>query len=88
LQFEQYALAADFLRASGQPSLDLAIAVYHSANPAAGLSELERIPAAERRGDYYVLRAQMLDSLGKATEAAESLNRGIRAAPTRADMYF
>jgi tetratricopeptide (TPR) repeat protein len=88
LRFEQYALATEFLRASGQPSLDLAIAVYHSVSPAAGLSEVERIPAAERRGDYYVLRAQMLDSLGQATEAAESLNRGIRAAPTRADMYF
>jgi tetratricopeptide (TPR) repeat protein len=52
------------------------------------LAKLDNIPVDERSGDYYLLRAQILDSMGKTKEAAESLNRGIRAAPTRSDMYF
>ncbi len=88
LHSEQYALAAEFLRSVPDARLDLAIAVFHATNPEAGLSELERIPAAERHGDYYLLRAQILDAMGKLEQAADSLNRGICAAPTRADMYF
>lgn len=88
LRYEQYGLAADFLRPLPDARLDLAIAIFHSVSPEAGLSELEKVPPAERKGDYYVLRAQILDALGRPQEAAGSLNRGIRAAPTRADMYF
>ena len=88
LQHEQYALAAEILKSLPGARLDLAIAVFHSLSPEAGLSELAKIPEEERRGDYYLLRAEMLDSLGRLDEAGDSLNRGIRAAPTRADMYF
>ncbi len=88
LEFEQYGLAAEFLEPVPGSHLDLAIAIFHSSGAQAGLSALEKIPEPERRGDFYVVRAQMLDALGKSDEAAESLNRGIRAAPTRADVYF
>jgi tetratricopeptide (TPR) repeat protein len=88
LEHEQYGLAAEFLRKAPNAKLDLAIAVFHSVSPEAGLAELDEIPADQRAGDYFILRAQILDSMGKPAEAADSLNRGIRAAPRRADMYF
>jgi len=88
LEHEQYGLAAEFLQKAPDAKLDLAIAVFHSVSPEAGLAELDRMPAGERAGDYFILRAQILDSMGKSAEAADSLDRGIRAAPRRADMYF
>jgi len=88
LEHEQYGLAAEFLEKAPDAKLDLAIAVFHSVGPEAGLAKLDEIPAGERAGDYFILRAQILDSVGKSGEAADSLNRGIRAAPRRADMYF
>ncbi len=50
--------------------------------------DLKSAPEADRRGDYYLLRAQLLDSLGKIPEAAEALNRGMQEAPTKASLYF
>jgi tetratricopeptide (TPR) repeat protein len=88
LEHEQYGLAAEFLQKAPNAGLDLAIAVFHSVSPAAGLAQLDRMPAGERAGDYFILRAQILDSMGKTAEAADSLDRGIRAAPRRTDMYF
>jgi tetratricopeptide (TPR) repeat protein len=88
LEHEQYGLAAGFLQKAPNGKFDLAIAVFHSVGPEAGLAELDEIPADQRAGDYFILRAQILDSMGKTAEAADSLDRGIRAAPRRADMYF
>jgi tetratricopeptide (TPR) repeat protein len=88
LEHEQYGLAAEFLSKAPDAKLDLAIAVFHSVSPEAGLAQLDEIPADQRAGDYFILRAQILDSMGKTAEAVDSLNRGIRAAPRRADMYF
>jgi tetratricopeptide (TPR) repeat protein len=88
LEHEQYGLAAEFLQKAPNAKLDLAIAVFHSVSPAAGLAQLDAMPADQRAGDYFILRAQILDSMGKTAEAVDSLNRGIRAAPRRADMYF
>lgn len=87
LEHEQYGLAAEFLQKAPNAKLDLAIAVFHSVSPEAGLAQLDEMPADQRAGDYFILRAQILDSMGKTAEAADSLNRGIRAAPRRADMY-
>jgi tetratricopeptide (TPR) repeat protein len=42
----------------------------------------------DRKGDYYLLRAQILDSLGKTQDAVDALNLGMRAAPTRSDLYL
>jgi tetratricopeptide (TPR) repeat protein len=88
LEHEQYGLAAEFLQKAPDAKLDLAITVFHSVSPEAGLAQLDEMPADQRAGDYFILRAQILDSMGKTAEAAESLDRGIRAAPRRADMYF
>jgi len=95
LEFEQYDAARQFLEpaVAADPSLsaarlDLAIARFHLQTPAAALAELDQTVAADRKGDYYLLRAQLLDALGKMQEAIDALNRGIRAAPTRPDLYL
>jgi tetratricopeptide (TPR) repeat protein len=95
LDWEQYEAAREFLEpvVAADPSntdarVDLAIAVFHSVGPEAGLAEVEKIPPDKRSGDYFLLRAQILDGLGRPEEAAEALTRGFRAAPTRGDLYF
>ena len=90
LEFEQYAPARQYLESAiaAAPSvseirLDLAIAVFHLEGAGTALEGLDKIPEPDRRGDYYLLRAQLLDSLGKIPEAADALNRGMQAAPWR-----
>jgi tetratricopeptide (TPR) repeat protein len=95
LEFEQYQLAEELLKvavaanpsASG-PRLDLVIAISHSEDPQAALVELDKMPIDQRKGDYHLLRAQVLDSLGRPQEASLALNQGFQAAPTRADLYY
>ena len=90
----QYTLAREFLDrvVAADPSvenrLDLAAATFHSAGPAASLAEIDKIPIRDRDGDAYLLKAQVLDSLGRFAEAVESLNAGFERAPKRADLYF
>ena len=96
----QYGLAREFLASamkqespSGEAAvddlrLDLTFAIFHGEGAAAALAELDQTPASFRHGDYYLLRAQILDSMGKEAEAAADLNRGISASPTRANLYF
>ena len=88
VRHEDYRLAMDFLQQVPNPGLDLIIALLHTAGAEAALEKLDNVPDGQRDGDYYLLRAQVLDSAGKSEEAADSLNRGIRSSPTRADMYF
>jgi tetratricopeptide (TPR) repeat protein len=95
LDHEQYDLALQFLEPAikADPSLsgarlDLAIVRFHVQTPQVALSELDQTPVPDRKGDYYLLRAQLLDSMGRMQEAVEALNRGIRAAPTRSDLYL
>jgi len=95
LQFEQYESARQFLESAvaAAPSLDgvrlgLAASLFHLQGAEAALKELDKTPETGRKGDYYLLRAQLLDSIGKVPEAVEALNRGMQAAPTRASLYF
>ncbi len=95
LDAEQFELARQFLEPalSGSPALsaarlDLALVLFRLQSAGAALEELDKTPAADRKGDYYLLRAQILDSQGKIQEAAEALNQGIHAAPTRPSLYL
>ena len=95
LDRDQYGPASEFLElaAAGDPSrtdarIALAIAVFHSQGPEASLRVLDAMPAEQRKGDYFLLRAQLLDALRRPQEAAEALNRGIQSSPTRPDLYF
>jgi tetratricopeptide (TPR) repeat protein len=92
LEFEQYETAREFLEAAAgslsAARLDLAIVLFHLESPETALTELDKIPAVDRKGDYFLLRAQILDAQGKIPEAVDALNRGIQAAPTRASLYL
>jgi tetratricopeptide (TPR) repeat protein len=68
--------------------LDHALAVFYTAGADSGLKTLDAIPPPKRNGDYYLLRAQILDSLDKSLEAVGALNQAFRAAPTRPDLYY
>jgi len=92
---EQYAVAKEFLSRliearpdSAGARLDFAIAVFHSETAEAGLTELDKVPPDMRDGDFFLLRAQILDALGRSPEAAKDLDRGLLAEPTRPDLYF
>jgi tetratricopeptide (TPR) repeat protein len=84
--FFEKILAVDPSRAGTR--LDLAIAAFHTKGPEAANNELSQVPADQRKGDFFLLQAQLLDALGKPEEAAAALNRGFEAAPTRPDLYF
>ena len=95
LEFGQYAQAREFLEAAltkapatNAARLDLAIAMFQLQSATAALDELDKTPVAGRQGDYYLLRAQLLDAQGRMEEAADALNQGIRAAPTRSTLYL
>ena len=95
LAAEQFAMAKEFLTRlvearpeSVSDRLDLAIAVFHSENAEAGLAELGKIVPDKQDGDFFLLRAQILDALGRSAEAAKDLDRGLLAEPTRSDLYF
>jgi tetratricopeptide (TPR) repeat protein len=68
--------------------IDLATAIFHSQTPQAALQELDKTPATQRKGDYYLLRAQVLDAGGDVQAAADALNQAMRAEPSRANLYY
>jgi len=95
LSVGEYGEAEKFFTAATQADhsdpeaiLDLAITKFHLAGPRKALITLDSTPADARKGDYFLLRAQILDAEGKAQEAAENLTQGLRNSPTRADLYF
>ena len=95
IEFEQYEAAKSMLETArkvvGFPKeavLDLAIATFHLSSPGAGLKLLDEVPYPERTGDYFLLRAQLLDASGRFKEAVEALNESFHANPTRVDLYL
>jgi tetratricopeptide (TPR) repeat protein len=95
LDYGQYALAREFLEpllavnpADAVLRLNLAIAVFHSGSAVEALKVLEGTSPDQRKGDYFLLRAQILDAMNRPEEAAEALNHAFNAAPTRPDLYF
>jgi tetratricopeptide (TPR) repeat protein len=94
VEHKQYLLARDFLTrlVDAEPSVDnrleLAAATFHILGPRASLAELEKISAANHNGDVYLLKAQVLDALGRFEDAVDSINAGFRMDPRRPDLYF
>src|SRR5262249_35851688 len=68
--------------------LNLALAVFHTVSPEAGLAELDKVPVKDRNGDGYLFKAQGLDALGQFERGAEALNAGFQMDPKRADLYL
>jgi protein O-GlcNAc transferase len=93
LEADQYALAKETLEqaAGAHPTpdiqLDVAIATFHATGAKAGLAQMDRIAVAQRTGDYYLARAQMLDASGALEDAVLALNQALRAAPRRPELY-
>lgn len=87
---QQYKLAREFLEpaASERPSarLDLALALLYSAGPEPALQALEKTPEGERTGDYFLIKASILDAAGRAAEAGEVLQQGLQHATTRPEV--
>lgn len=83
LRSEQFPLARDFLwRAAAEgpaARLDLVTALFFADGPEKALAELVSVPEAARSPEYYLLRAGVLDALGRGTEAVEALNRGLES---------
>jgi Flp pilus assembly protein TadD len=77
LRFEQYALARDFLTRAvekdPQARIDLTIATLFASGARAALECLEATPEGLRLGDYYLLKASLLDTLGRAAESEQAL---------------
>ena len=90
LDAKRYATAKELLQQCSQApdaTLDLAIAVFHADGADAGLQLMDVVPQAQRDGDYYLARAQMLDQCGRFLEAAAAAQQALRAAPTRVELY-
>ncbi len=62
------AQALPFLERSGS-LLDQAIALFQTAEPSAALSALDKIPTTEQSAEYLLLKARILDRLGRGNEA-------------------
>jgi tetratricopeptide (TPR) repeat protein len=93
LEYDQYPAAKQMLEAADTANgsvnvkLDLAIAEFHIHGPSSGFNALDAVPAAERTGDYYLARAEMLDAAGRFPEAVADLNQALREAPKRPQFY-
>ena len=92
----QYSLTKELLDRKGRAAspelapeirIDLAVAEFHIAGAQAGLDALNRIPERERNGDYYLARAQMLETQDRPRDAQLSLQQAIRMTPTRPELY-
>jgi tetratricopeptide (TPR) repeat protein len=93
LESRQYAPARELLElaAAAAPSadvdLDLAIATFRATGAREGLQQMDRVPEADRSGDYYLARAQILDASLRPEEAAAALDQALQRAPKRVDLY-
>jgi tetratricopeptide (TPR) repeat protein len=87
LRSREYALARDFLQraAAGSPAarLDLAIALFYSDGPEQALAFLDKLPAEEATGDVFLLKADLLYSMGRQAEGEQALNRGLERASSQ-----
>ncbi|HEY4088697.1 MAG TPA: tetratricopeptide repeat protein [Bryobacteraceae bacterium] len=90
LAAHRYPIAKDLLEQAAASDgatgldLDLASTLFHTSGAAAGLQQLDKVPAIARGGDYYAVRAQMLPP----ADAVGSMKQAIQAEPQRTDLYW
>jgi tetratricopeptide (TPR) repeat protein len=81
LRAQEYKLARDFLQRAlpERPTarLDLAIAHLFTDGPNQALQVLDGAPEGERAGDYFFLKARILEAAGQVAEAEKSLQMGL-----------
>jgi Flp pilus assembly protein TadD len=94
LAANRYAPARQLLEhaAAAAPDMDLnpelAVIDLHTDGPAVGLKRLERVPDADRGGDYYRIKARMLEASARPDEAIAAMLMGLKSEPTRPDLYW
>ena len=79
----EYELAREFLQraAKERPSarVDLTIVISNLDGPEAALRFLNQIPEKELNGDTLLLKANLLEEIGRKEEAEDMLDRGLHA---------
>lgn len=73
----EYEAARSFLERAGS-RLELTEALLVTTGPDAALTELDRVPPAERSAEYRVLRARVLDAAGRMEESEHWLAEGLK----------
>jgi tetratricopeptide (TPR) repeat protein len=85
VQAGDYHLAQEFFERAGA-RLDLAICLFFTAGPRQALETLDKATEEERTGDYFLMRARILDAAGEPDAADEALQEGLRRASLRPDV--
>lgn len=92
LSARQYAMARDFLEpaAAAWPAvrIDLAFATFAIAGPSEALRVLGRVAPEDRSGDYFLLRARLLDAAGQDAEAAKVLQQGLKQISSHSQIVY
>jgi len=87
---EQYELARQFLeRAAADDAgarLDLAVALFFTEGPAQALRVIEKVPDGAQAGDYWLMKARILDAAGQGEQAQRALEEGLRHSTSRPDV--
>jgi tetratricopeptide (TPR) repeat protein len=77
----EYALARDFLQLAVEERpaarLGLATALFYADGPARALECLGQAPPEEATGDELLLKASILEALGRRSEAVSALDQGL-----------
>lgn len=86
----EHELARTFLEraaaADPQANLDLAITLFSSLGAGQALQALDKVPESGRQGDYFLMKARILDAAGRAAEADKTLQEALRRPSTRGDV--
>ena len=81
LASERYVLAREFLQRAVTSfpvaNVDLAAAVFFSQGPDQALAILNDAPATPKTGDYWLLKAKILDVAGQHDQSAKTLEQGL-----------
>ncbi len=87
LRAGHYDLARRFLELAvarrPRARLELAIATFYTSGPERALQVLDQTAKARRKGDYFLLKAELLDACGRRAEAESASEQGLRFAVTR-----
>jgi tetratricopeptide (TPR) repeat protein len=83
---KEYGLAREFLEraAEDRPSarLNIVIALSNSEGAGHALQYMEKNPEAQMIGDWFLLKANLLDAAGRKTEVEKTLNLGLERVST------
>ncbi|MBV8830205.1 MAG: tetratricopeptide repeat protein [Acidobacteriaceae bacterium] len=67
--------------------VDLSLALLHTAGAQPALAALKAIPEAQRNADFYLAQAEALEAAHNYDGALSAFKDGIRAAPSRTEVY-